>query len=70
MFNEFVGNLKTKISSDAMLLILSDHGQKKGIHTNYGFYSCNKKLGLKNPKIIDFKDILEKTISKGKKSKK
>lgn len=70
MFNEFVGNLNSKLPSDVLLFILSDHGQKKGIHTDHGFYSCNKKLGLKNPKIIDFKEILEKSLSKDKKSKK
>ena len=63
-FNEFVGKLKKKLSDDDIILILSDHGQEKGIHTAYGFYSCNKKLGLKNPKIIDFKRIIEKDLMK------
>jgi len=55
-FNEFVGNLKKKLPKDTILLIVSDHGQEKGIHTTYGFYSCNKKLGLENPKIIEFNE--------------
>lgn len=63
-FNEFIGKLKKKLSDDDMILIVSDHGQEKGIHTPYGFYSCNKKLGLKNPKIIEFKGILEKELMK------
>jgi len=67
MFNDFVGKIKNKLSKDDMILIISDHGQKKGIHTTYGFYSCSKKLGLKNPHISDFKDIIEKKLSKGAK---
>lgn len=58
--NEYVGKLKKKLSKDTALLIVSDHGQKRGIHTKYGFYSCNKKLGLKNPDITDFKEIIER----------
>lgn len=59
-FNEFVGKLREQIPEDMMLFIISDHGGENGLHTDYGFYSCNKKLGLKNPKISDFKDIIEK----------
>jgi hypothetical protein len=70
MFNEYIGNLKSNLSTDTLLLIISDHGQKKGIHTEFGFYSSNKKLGLKNPKIIQFKEIIEEKISNSKKTKK
>ncbi len=70
IFNEYVGSLKSNLSKDVLLLIISDHGQKKGIHTDYGFYSCNKKLGLRNPKIIEFKEIFEEKLSDSKKSKK
>ena len=63
-FNEFVGKLKEKLSDDTLVFIISDHGQKNGLHTNYGFYSSNIKLGVKNPKISDFKEILEKKIQK------
>jgi len=59
MFDEFVGKVRRKIDNNTILLIISDHGQKKGIHTRYGFYSINKPLGLKNPKIIDFRKIIE-----------
>ena len=61
-FNEFVGKVKEIVSDDTMILVISDHGQKNGLHTKYGFYSCNKKLGLNNPKISDFKDIIEEKI--------
>jgi len=59
MFDEFVRKVREKIENDTLLLIVSDHGQKNGIHTNYGFYSVNKPLGLKNPKLIDFRWIIE-----------
>jgi len=62
MFNMFVEDLTKKINDDVAVLIISDHGQKKGIHTEYGFYSCNKKLGLKNPNISDFKELIEKKV--------
>ena len=41
-----------------LLLIVSDHGHKKGMHTPHGFYSCNKKLNLKNLQITDFASVL------------
>lgn len=59
MFDEFVKKVSEMIDNETLLLIVSDHGLKKGIHTNYGFYSVNKKLGLKNPKLIDFRKIIE-----------
>ena len=58
-FNTFVGNLKKRLPKDTLVLIISDHGQRDGLHTDYGFYSCNAKLNLKNPDISDFKDIIE-----------
>jgi predicted AlkP superfamily phosphohydrolase/phosphomutase len=61
-FNNFIAELKEKIEEDIAILIISDHGQKKGVHTDYGFYSCNKKLGLQKPKISDFKAIIEKLV--------
>ena len=64
MFDEFVGKVREKIDDDTLLLIVSDHGQKKGIHTTYGFYSVNKPLGLKNPKLIDFRWIIEEMLRK------
>lgn len=64
LFNKYVGQFIQKLPSDILVLIISDHGQKNGIHTDYGFYSSNKKLHLKNPNITDFKDIIEKKIQK------
>jgi predicted AlkP superfamily phosphohydrolase/phosphomutase len=63
-FNMFVSELTKKLNDNVVVLIISDHGQKKGVHTDYGFYSSNIKLGLKNPKINDFKDLIEKIVDK------
>jgi predicted AlkP superfamily phosphohydrolase/phosphomutase len=49
---------KDRIREDCLMLIVSDHGQKRGRHTPYGFYSSNVKLGLSDPKITDFADII------------
>lgn len=56
--NKTVGLINEKMSSDCFTLIASDHGHKEGMHTPYGFYSCNKKLGLNEPKLTDFADII------------
>ena len=64
MFDEFIKKVSEIINDKTLLLIVSDHGLKKGIHTPYGFYSVNKKLGLKNPKIIDFRKIIEDKLVK------
>jgi predicted AlkP superfamily pyrophosphatase or phosphodiesterase len=63
-FNQFVGKVIEKLPKDTMLLIVSDHGGENGLHTNYGYYASNIKLNLKNPKISDFKDIIEQSILK------
>lgn len=62
-FNSLVKEVQDKLSKDDILLIISDHGQEKGIHTPYGFYSCNKKLGLNKPNITDFKEIIEDKLN-------
>jgi len=61
--DSFVGKVKEKLANnEVFLLIVSDHGLLNGYHTRYGFYSCNKKLNLKNPKITDFTDIIRKRL--------
>ena len=64
MFDEFVKKVSKELGPQTLLLIVSDHGQKKGIHTPYGFYSMNKKMNLNNPKIIDFKHEIENILTK------
>ena len=55
--NLAVGNLLSKIR-DQMVLIVSDHGMKNGVHTEYAFYSSNVPLKLVDPKLTDFHDII------------
>jgi predicted AlkP superfamily phosphohydrolase/phosphomutase len=58
--DKLVGEIKGKVNDkNTLVLVISDHGQKKGLHTPYGFYSCNQVLELKNPKMTDFSKIIE-----------
>lgn len=59
--NSAVGELLSKVK-DQWVLIVSDHGMKKGLHTNYAFYSSNVPLGLKDLKLTDFHDIILEKI--------
>jgi predicted AlkP superfamily pyrophosphatase or phosphodiesterase len=54
--------IQDRMPEDCLLLIVSDHGQKKGVHTPYGFYSCNLKLELNDPKITDFAGIIRSQL--------
>ncbi len=60
--DELVADLKHRIDEDTLLLVISDHGMEAlgrfGFHSNHAFYSANKRLGLKNPKITDFFHII------------
>lgn len=54
---------KEMVPEDVKVLVISDHGMAPplgdipfGDHTNYGFYSCNEDLFLKEPKISSFWD--------------
>ena len=51
-------NVKKELSSDDFLIIISDHGMGKLGHTKTGFYSFSHKIGLKNPDITDFFNII------------
>jgi len=68
-FNTFVGEVLQKIPDDMLVLIISDHGQKHGLHTMYGFYSSNVPLTLDNPRISEFKKILEDKLSISRKKR-
>jgi hypothetical protein len=52
-------------SSEDFVLTVSDHGMKVlgrfGDHSDNGFYSVNKKLGLGFPKITDFYNLIRRT---------
>jgi len=53
---KMVSDIKSKLNGDYRMLLISDHGVE---HTPDAFYSCNVKLGLKNPKITDFFEIIK-----------
>lgn len=64
--DEFTGMLKNKVGERTVVLVISDHGMKimdgakiGGCHTDYGFYSVNKKINIENPKITDFYHLVE-----------
>lgn len=56
------------VGKETPLLIVSDHGMKPigqgiyGDHSDHGFYSSNLQLGLRNPKITDFFDLILKIL--------
>jgi len=49
---------KETVDDNTLFLIVSDHGMRRGVHTDYGFYSLNKKMNLNNPKVTDFYDLI------------
>ncbi len=68
--DEFVNKINKNFNAD-FVLIVSDHGHENGKHKAPGFYSLNKKMNLKKPKIEDFYDIiLEKNNLPTKKDEK
>lgn len=59
LFEDLVGRT---MKNDSFTIILSDHGTKCGLHTHYGFYSLSRPLGLNNPHITDFYDIIMEVV--------
>ena len=64
---EELENLAKRVKDeDGFTLIVSDHGMKAvgryGDHTRNGFYSLNKTMGLKVPKITDFYHLIERVV--------
>ena len=62
VYDELENLAKEVKGSDDYILTISDHGMKAvgryGDHTKNGFYSANRKLELKLPKITDFYKLL------------
>jgi len=50
--------VKARLREDDLLLIISDHGMSRLGHTKKGFYSFNVKIGLVDPDIKDFFNIV------------
>lgn len=54
--------IKKCVGENTFILFISDHGQKRGLHTPNAFYSCNQRLNLHEPKITDFADIIKREL--------
>jgi hypothetical protein len=68
VYKELEGLAKeVRNSSEDFILIISDHGMtalgRFGDHSDNGFFSVNKKLGLVLPRITDFYDLIRRTQS-------
>jgi len=50
--------VKEMLVDDDLVLIISDHGMSRLGHTKKGFYSLNMRLGLEEPDIKDFFNIV------------
>jgi hypothetical protein len=64
VYEELEGLAKeVRNSSSDFILIISDHGMKAlgkyGDHSDNGFFSVNRKLGLVLPKITDFYNLIK-----------
>lgn len=61
--NSYVSDLKSTVENFRLFIIVSDHGFsfETESHSKHGFYSSNVNLGLINPKITDFFDLVVRT---------
>ncbi|PSG98643.1 MAG: hypothetical protein BRC29_00770 [Nanohaloarchaea archaeon SW_7_43_1] len=59
VFDKLAGEIKEYASDDDLLIFCSDHGLEDGGHRDQAFYSLNHELGLENPHITEFRDILK-----------
>jgi predicted AlkP superfamily pyrophosphatase or phosphodiesterase len=56
---DLIEEVKENLNDEDLLLIISDHGQEKGEHTDHGFYSLNKKLDWEVSDIREVKQKIE-----------
>ncbi len=57
--------VKARLREDDLVLIISDHGMSKLGHTKKGFYSFNVKIGLVDPDIKDFFNLVTGLLADG-----
>lgn len=57
-----------KVGENGFILFVSDHGAERGMHSPNAFYSFNQRVGLHNPKITDFADIIRQKLGVPSKS--
>jgi predicted AlkP superfamily phosphohydrolase/phosphomutase len=60
--DETAKQIEMKLPPEVFTLILSDHGFMNGYHSPYAFYSSNKPINLKRPKITDFAHIIREKL--------
>lgn len=54
-FADFIAKcIADVLREEDLILIVSDHGMKKGMHTDHGFYSFNKEVDFRPRRIEDF----------------
>ena len=61
VMDEKIGAMTRRIPN-AVILIVSDHGMRNGLHTRQGFYSLNRPLALSAPKTTEFYDIIRQIV--------
>lgn len=57
-FNNFSKEVTERVNDSAMILIVSDHGMKKGMHQSRAFYSFNKDPPFLPEKMTDYYNII------------
>lgn len=67
LINDFAKDVRN-LSNENFVLIISDHGMERisntrfGKHSNHAFYSSNICLGLNNPKITEFYNVIQEVM--------
>ena len=61
---QLVESVKNQMKNTDVCLIISDHGQKKGRHTDYGFYSLNTEVKRRIDSILQFRELISSSLLK------
>ena len=61
-------DIKNRMGENGFVFFVSDHGAERGRHSPYAFYSFNQKVGLHNPKITDFINVIRQKLGVPSKS--
>jgi len=61
---QLVESVKNQMKNTDICLIISDHGQKKGRHTDYGFYSLNTEVKCRIDNILQFRELISSSLLK------
>lgn len=55
-------DIENRVRENGLILFVSDHGAERGLHNRNAFYSCNQRVGLHNPKITDFANMIRQKL--------